>query len=121
VSAELFEQEILSSATEDWTALWELTSTCSRLAPYLDADTIRQEVRSAVRHLIDQGLVYLCQFRFRVNECDPVPKEEIDRVLNDPASWGPPMGDVHPRVGATDAGMDAYFGSRAAWAPPGQS
>lgn len=111
------EHEVLSAATENWTALWELTSTCEKLLPYHKPGALRDRVREAVRNLIEKGHIYLCYFYFRENRCDQVPPEEIEPVLTDLTSWELPTSDMHPRVGATDAGMDANFGSREAWQP----
>ncbi len=109
--------EILSGATEDWTALWELVSDCRKIMPGTTEEDLRVTVRNAVWELISDGLVYLCDFHFRENLCPPFRHDQIETILRDPATWGPPLTDHHPRVGATDAGMDAYFGV-GAWNRP---
>ena len=102
--------EILSSATEDWHALWEIVSTCERILSGGDKEAVEEVVRQEVLRLIAEGLVYLCEFTPQANECTPYPPTEVEAVLNDPRTWQLPTGHTHPRVGATDAGYKKYFG-----------
>ena len=102
--------EILSLATEDWFALWEIVSRCELLLSGADKEAVEEVVRQEVLRLIAEGLVYLCEFTPQANECAQYSATEAEAVLNDPRTWQLPTSHTHPRVGATDAGMSEYFG-----------
>jgi hypothetical protein len=71
-------------------------------------------VRLAIERLAERGLVQLSSVWYP-NEEEIATPSEVGKLLDDPSVWQY-QGDTIALISATDAGMDAYFGSRDAWA-----
>jgi len=67
----------------------------------------------ALRSLLDKNLVYLCWFRHRDNEEQPLAKRDAERLVADPSRWESPLSDErYIAFAATPAGERAWQRSK---------
>lgn len=108
--------EILSQATEDYTAFWEIEGRLRPTYPAADAQKLHDTIVAELQQLIEEGLIYLCEFDYREGTCQPL-SGQIKEALVDSVNWQVPNAELQVRFVATDAGMDSYFGGREGWQP----
>ena len=129
-------REILSDAEEtDW-GLFHLRSSVASHFPGETEEVISEQCRTAMRKLVEEGLVTLYWLSAReateteasaerkrildevgltsprgvfVPLRDDIPLAPVDAVLADDANWQPPIEDRYVAFAATTAGREAYF------------
>lgn len=103
---------LLFSAIEDDAGLWEMRWELNTQEPDVPAEERNAHALWAVRELLGRGWVQLYQALEPNGELHPIPSEQIQRVLEDPASWEPvAFGKRAVRISATSEGERQYFGS----------
>ncbi len=98
--------ELLSSAVEDLTGVYEAWWTANTLLPMLRLSERLALAEVALQSLVDDGLVTISRGSWEAQE--GVPLREVEPVLREYSTWV--VGDEHSRIffEATDAGRRAY-------------
>ena len=78
------EWELLSSANEDWYGLWEALASIRSALTDLEESDVMIVTQRALRSLLDKNLIYLCWFRHRDNNEEPLANRDAKALLADP-------------------------------------
>ena len=102
------EHEILSLATEDYQALWEIRSQVEQLWPALGQD-VKEAVTQAVLNLLERGWIEI--FEGLLDGRPPALARDLAKeTLRGATVWDLPQADSRDLwIAATDAGEQAYF------------
>lgn len=105
---------LLFSAIEDDAGLWEMRWELNTQEQDVPIDERNAHALLAVRELLRRGWARLSWTLEPDTELHPIPAEEIERVLADPASWEPvEFGEWAVRISATPEGEAHSFGGGA--------
>jgi hypothetical protein len=98
--------EVLSSATEDLTGVYEAWWTANTMHPELALSTRLALAEEALNSLLSDGLVVLSRGSWESQV--PVPEHDVERVLREHKTWA--VDDATDRIffEATAAGRIAY-------------
>jgi hypothetical protein len=99
-------KELLWSAHEDWTGLWEAAWSMQTMWPELQGQPAIDAARSVLQDLLREGLVYLCWFDEETNQERAISVEEAYSLLTSPENWRPPVSSKGQIRFATTAAGD---------------
>jgi len=116
MSSQAIEREILSLATEDYQALWEIRSQVEQLWPAL-YDDAKEAVTQATLKLLARGWVEIFEGLLD-DRANALPQDVAKEVLRDATAWDLPReGSRDLWIAATKAGERACFSGALAGGP----
>jgi hypothetical protein len=99
---------VLWLAIEDYSGLWEVVWELNTRFPGNDPSN-RRRARETVRVLLDRGLLDLYWSQEPLGDPVRISAEEAQALLDDDRFWEEPVaGGRSVRIGATEAGEEAY-------------
>lgn len=99
-----FARAVLDDAGEDLIGAYEVLGLANAWYPGWPMSWRRQLAEQTLATLVREGLVTLCRGNWEDAADHPVPRDELDAVLRDPATWFIPEG-VHVFLYTTDKGL----------------
>lgn len=108
------EREVLTSANEDCTGLWEAVWGLRAALPGKSEAQLIDLARRAIISLVERGFIYLCYFRHVSNEESKILAESVASVLAEANNWQPPstVESTYVAFCATTAGELAWQRTR---------
>jgi hypothetical protein len=110
------EHEILSLATEDYQALWEIRSQVEQLWPARDHD-VKEAVTQAALNLLERGWVEIFEGLLD-GRANALPQDLAKETLRSATAWELPQeGSRDLWIASTDTSEQAYFKGALATTP----
>lgn len=108
MSMQPIEHEILSLATEDYQALWEIRSQVEQLWPALGQD-VKEAVTQAALNLLERGWVEIFEGLLD-GRPTALARDLAKEALRSPTAWDLPQEGMRDLwIASTDTGERAYF------------
>jgi hypothetical protein len=102
------EQEILASACEDYTGLYEIIWALNTSHPKIGETEKIVAAAAAVQSLLERGLIELFSSEWETQTHKPIFDKGFKRIANDSTTWRPEK--MYFSFAATDAGERFYLG-----------
>jgi hypothetical protein len=105
------ERALLSMAVEDWYGPGHAKAFVRQVRPELGPDQARVIAETAIRRLLERGLIRIVRRNYLTNQEIALSKDEIDDVLNDDRWWKWYASDSDWSVAfmATPEGEEAHY------------